>query len=465
MRLYSQGALLNTKGEVSNNKRDSTKDVISTSAKMVAMKGGQLKQAPGTVILGPTLFRCIAGLDNKEILELQKAILEKKILLKKAKSLKHMVDMEEMAWRLKTDRVLKNAIIAFFIDLTTEVLTWEKLCEKYNITDVQYEKIKSYSETFVKDSLNRAKKSPPLPKAAITLLSHLYRVAMGIKTTANVIPWSIYGFGFDLNKVESCCAEQVLPFNIVFLRFDSELYSLHSRECISATFFSRLIFALNTMNSETEYVLVSFIDFLYVHMLVEGVQHTATKMTFKIGATQSSNPSIKGEMDFAIVLMYISKEDNYQMIDRIDQANLNIFAHKGLDGFIEKNFIDDFINSFAREDSYVVELYCRGVVLQRSLSKKHRCFGICLDVEEKQLESICSSVFENDPALHQWCDISNQDTDIRNQDTDNTNVFENVDAEIDVQPSGEESESNQDDTETDEHIVTMDEDTAGTSNV
>ena len=33
--------------------------------------------------------------------------------------------MEEMAWNMKTDRVLTDAIIEFFFDLRMYILTWD----------------------------------------------------------------------------------------------------------------------------------------------------------------------------------------------------------------------------------------------------------------------------------------------------------------------------------------------------
>lgn len=85
------------------------------------------------------LFRCISGLERSEVLKLQQAILSKTILLKKGKHTAHRMDMDEMAWNLKTERVLKEAVLSFLFDLTREKLSWEQVCEKY----------KSYSQSYV----------------------------------------------------------------------------------------------------------------------------------------------------------------------------------------------------------------------------------------------------------------------------------------------------------------------------
>lgn len=84
----------------------------NTQKKMVpVLKGGKIQQAAGTLTLGPTIFRCISGLEAAEVLTLQRCLLEKTIILKKGKHTKDMVDMEEFAWGFKVDRVLKAFII------------------------------------------------------------------------------------------------------------------------------------------------------------------------------------------------------------------------------------------------------------------------------------------------------------------------------------------------------------------
>lgn len=167
MRQYARGQLPNTKGEIQS---ESTNE---QSSKIPVLKGGRIQQAPRTVTLGPTLFRCIAGLEDNEVITLQKAILDGSVLLKKSKHTTHKVDMEEMAWKLKTDRVLKQAIIGLFFDLTRDFLTWEELCTQYKVGDYEYKQMRSYSHSYVKDVLNRAKKSPSLLTSIVTLLNHL----------------------------------------------------------------------------------------------------------------------------------------------------------------------------------------------------------------------------------------------------------------------------------------------------
>ena len=96
MKKFARGLLPNTKGET-------IEEGLAENPKFLTMKGGQIRQAPGTATLGPTLFRCILGLEKSEVLELQDAILTKTILLKKGKQTPHRMDMDEMSWKLKIE--------------------------------------------------------------------------------------------------------------------------------------------------------------------------------------------------------------------------------------------------------------------------------------------------------------------------------------------------------------------------
>ena len=151
---YAQGGLPNTKGEIS------APTIEDQRKRKPTLKRGKIQQASGTVTLGPTLFRCIAGLELREVLSLQEALLQKWILLKKGKHTKNMVDMEEFAWKCKVDRVLKAAIVEFYRELSSEVQNWEQVCERYKLGNYEYSQLRSYTENYVKDCLNRTKKKP-----------------------------------------------------------------------------------------------------------------------------------------------------------------------------------------------------------------------------------------------------------------------------------------------------------------
>ncbi len=394
MRQYARGQLPNTKGETQV-------DTATQSSKVPTMKGGKIQQAPGTITLGPTLFRCISGLEKSEVLSLQHAILDKSVLLKKSKHTLQRVDMEEMAWQFKTDRVLKQAVVSFFYDITRENLTWENVCTQYKLGDYEYKQLCSYSHSYVKDFLNRTKKKPTLPTSVVTLLNHLYRVSMGIIPQQELIPWKIRGFGFDMGKITSFCSEELIPFQLVVL-------DLHgTKELLSVEFFSSLTSALNTLNSQVEYIIVCFIDFIHIGMLVQGVSSQSTKLHYEFGIidTQREDAWTAQTTEIATVALFISKVDTFGTINKVLNHRVSMRGSFGSKrDFVDREFIDGLITGFCPEQSYVLEMYCGGLVLEQSLLQKRRCVALCKDeFEAMDLEARCSAMVESDPSLQEWC--------------------------------------------------------------
>ncbi len=433
MRLYERGLLPNTKGETQT-------EGLDQNLKLPTLKSGQIQQAPGTVTLGPTLFRCILGLQKSEVLEIQTSLLEKIILLKKGKQTHQRMDMEEMAWKLKTDRVLKDAITAFYFDLTREKMTWEQVCDKYKLAEYEYNQLKIYSQSFVKDSLNRTKKNPSLPKSVVTLLNHLYRASMGIVSQQESIPWTIRGVGFDMTKITKFCSEEHVPFQLAIM-------DLHgTKEQLSAEFFSKLALAMNTLNSQYEYIFVCFVNFIYIAMLIEGISSQSTKLHYEFGVihTQKDDAWMSGTVEIATVVLFISKVDKFEAIDKV--LTKNVFASSSSGGqnkeFIDKGFIDGLITGLCPEHSYVIEIYCGGVVLEQSLLMKRRCIALCKDdLEAMALESRCSALLDNHPSLKEWCGASSNTKKQTLDDTEKENL-QNI--HIDDPPSTEEEDESDD---------------------
>lgn len=99
------------------------------------LKGGQLQQAPGTMTLGPTMFRCIAGLQPNEVRTLQEKFHAENVLLKKGKKVEGLNDMEEKAKEMKVNHALKVAIVEFYFNRTSQISNWETIYDEYHIGD------------------------------------------------------------------------------------------------------------------------------------------------------------------------------------------------------------------------------------------------------------------------------------------------------------------------------------------
>ena len=438
MDTYGRGGLPNTKGETI------APTIAEQKKRIPIFKKGKIQQAPGTVALGPTLFRCIAGLESTEVLSLQTALLDKTIILKKGKHTKDMVDMEEFAWNRKVDRVLKAAIIDFFNDLTTEMLTWDQICEKYKLGDYEYNQLKSYTEVFVKDSLNRTKKKPSLPSTAVTLLHHVYRASMDQGTTENSIPWTIKGVGLDMQKLETFCEQFNVPFQLAIMDARSFCKDL------SIETFSTITKCLNAMNSRLEYIFVCFVEFVNIYWLVEGVRAQAGKMLYEVGTISKDNEQslAAGVGAYASVVLFISKGNSFDSIDKAPGEKVFMSTSASARGdTIDKDFLLHLIEGFSPEQNYVVDLFSGGIVLQQSLMSKRRCIALCKDdLEAMALEAKCSQILEDSPEIREWCgDQKSSQNQVIKLDDAARHALDNV--EIDEQASGDDEDEDSNDDE------------------
>lgn len=161
--------------------------------------------------------------------------------------------------------------------------------------------MKSYSQSYVKDSLNRAKKTPSLPKSVTTLLNHLYRAAMGIVSQNESIPWKIKGVGFDMMKIKDFCNEEHVPFQLAILDVHG------TKEQLSTEFFSSLALNLNILNAQYEYILVCFIDHMNIGMLVEGISSQSTKVYYEVGGIHTTRDDswTAGKLEIATVALFV----------------------------------------------------------------------------------------------------------------------------------------------------------------
>lgn len=218
---------------------------------------------------------------------------------------------------------------------------------------------------------------------------------MGIISQRDSIPWKVRGVGFDMDKITSFCGEELIPFQLAVL-------DLHgTRESLSVEFFSSLTSALNTLNSQYEYIIMCFIDFIHIGMLIEGVSSQSTKLHYEFGIidTQREDAWTTQTIEIATVALFVSKVNTFGAINKVLTQKVSMRGSGGKKDFVDRDFIDDLITGFCPEQSYVLEIYCGGLVLEQSLLQKRRCIALCKDeFEAMELEARCS--------VQEWCGVN-----------------------------------------------------------
>lgn len=178
-------------GEIANNKGEHSTMNSNELAK------GKKMQVDGTTQLSPSIFRCIQGLLDDEVLKIQEMIFRGTILLKKAKSITEYKDMEDIATSFKYNRALKNGIVEYLKSISgEEKLDYDEVAKKYNITKEIYDKMYKWSKDWMKEAINKAKKKAPLPELVKNELRLAHAKAFGVQQRLNFeMPWKIFNTG------------------------------------------------------------------------------------------------------------------------------------------------------------------------------------------------------------------------------------------------------------------------------
>lgn len=105
--------------------------------------------------------------------------------------------MEDMATNLKYAKVLKNGIVDYLKSITREeILTYDDVAKKYNITKENFEKLYKWSREWMRESINKAKRKTDLPEVVKNDLRLAHAKAFGVHQRLNFErPWKIFNTG------------------------------------------------------------------------------------------------------------------------------------------------------------------------------------------------------------------------------------------------------------------------------
>jgi len=267
---YVGGHLPNTRGDVIPLEEGNSKGNL---------KVGQIKQAPNTVQLNTTLFRCFLGLGPEEVRQIQAQILDGKVWVKCAKDVPYHVDMEEACRKLKGDKCLQEAIVDYYKNLSNLDVDWGQVQEMYGIGDAEYDHIYKASTQYIKLATHRAKATPSiLPKAVTSYLSFLYRKSKGLEAREDIFPWIICVIGNEIGgmmKHVEVFSNQI-PVGLVILEAQ---YSLQWK----LQDFEILLSGIDNINVGTHYVMVSFISFAKIGTFIDAFQKRQGSFHYEVG--------------------------------------------------------------------------------------------------------------------------------------------------------------------------------------
>ena len=120
-------------------------------------------QVDGTTQLFPTMFCCIQGLLDDDVLKIKEMIFHGTILFKRTNNVLGYKLMKDIATNFKFNRALKSGIVEYIKSIFgEEKLDYDEVVKMYNINKKMYDKMFKWSKEWMKDAINKARKHSKL---------------------------------------------------------------------------------------------------------------------------------------------------------------------------------------------------------------------------------------------------------------------------------------------------------------
>lgn len=400
------------------------------------------------------MFRSCQGLKDQDTFKLQELILTGSILLKKSKGLQ-MIDMEEMAIRMKLDRIMQASIVNFMANLSgAKGLSYEEVAQKYNISKPLYDSMYRRCTTFLKDSANMAKKrNQELPDVVQTELRVLHAQHSGKNQQVMENPWNILNAGILMStftEVITACGQQN-DIGLVILDTTSQ-GSLYAWDTDA---FTKLLSCIARITSNDSYVLIAFVPFGNCFQQLESTLLAIQgSVHIEYGGYTVGNVSKKKyttSHDLCILMAFISKEEGRSdwrdliisptipsLIYDGGEMHLNEVelpeegsSRKTTMDFFKKpitfescnlhgggiskyhkdpNYYKMLISSFCSPGKVVLDAYSGGYAMREALQIGRRAIVLVQNVLEKSLmEAYVSKMVDELPSVREFYDTTKGD--------------------------------------------------------
>ena len=143
---------------------------------------------------GVTVFRCLAGLEEEEVKQIQEKIRSGSIVLSKGTKDGDVIDMADHVKQLKQDKILQDALLTQFstLDKDKQCRNWDELTTTYNINHVVYSLLLRLCDDWIKSKLQVGSKKIDFPIEATKYVEWNISLSKERSTVSLDLPWHIY---------------------------------------------------------------------------------------------------------------------------------------------------------------------------------------------------------------------------------------------------------------------------------
>ena len=116
---------------------------------------------------GISAFRCLRGLEDKDVMLLQAELLEGTISLVKQANQGDMLDLNARSMEIKQTKIFVEELLSLFKEIdpiTTTFTSWDDCRLHYNITDKVYKSLFASCTPWLELKLHQTKQTPDFPQ-------------------------------------------------------------------------------------------------------------------------------------------------------------------------------------------------------------------------------------------------------------------------------------------------------------
>ena len=352
-------------------------------------------------------FRCLAGLEEEDVKQIQSEIRSGEIILSKGAKSTNEVDMAERIKQLKQDKIVQEQLLIEFntMNKDKQCQNWKELASTYNINKVVYGTILQLCDEWIKSKLVVGSKKIDFPVAATRYIEWNITLCKERSTTSLNLPLSIYVVSLTFDGSLYLKRHLSDPVSIGLCVLDCT-EDLERQKHWSAEKFCNLlngIMIITGGSAGSQYVLLTFLDITGLNHLQNALRSLSgiTKEQYNGALHFQKNIGCNGAIQFFTSLVFFSKEDSFKgLLDyfapgtqatTLDAGLLDI-DHEDVKSIPDSEFlrvkkkllIKQCIQKYCVEDSKLVDLFSDGYVSELGLELKKEVIGLVESIEDQR---------------------------------------------------------------------------------
>ena len=278
---------------------------------------------------GISTFRCLRGLEDKDVSLLQVELLEGKISLVKQANQGDMLDITARSMEIKQTKVFVEELLNLFkeLDPAPAIMSWDDIRSHYNITDKIYKSLFISCTPWLELKLHQTKQTPEFPQVTKGYVQWIIGQKNDSSNLQVSLPWTIKCVGSKLEGIEFLGGENTSPLPITMCILDTT-HSQILPSGWSAVEFGKIIDGVCSITHQpSQFVIVGLVKYQHAASLEKAISGKAGWYAMHVLpidsliSTETKTFSALREVCFG-VFAFFSQGEQYDNYSRIKESIL-----------------------------------------------------------------------------------------------------------------------------------------------